>query len=157
VAQFFHEAWSGEKHPFKVRHILEVIDEYIRDGRITVRPGAITEPITYHDPCQVGRNGGVFEEPRRIVEGIAADFLDLSPNRAEQWCCGGGGGTVALTAMRDMRIRSGDRKVEQIRATGAKIIASPCENCRLQMEDLVEHHGLDLEVKAVMDLVVEAM
>ncbi len=157
VAKVFYEAWTGETLPFKVTHILEVIDRFVSEGRLELRPGAITGPLTYHDPCQIGRNGGVFEEPRRIVEGIAADFRDLSPNRAEQWCCGGGGGTVALTAMRDMRIRSGDRKVEQIRATGAKIIASPCENCRLQMEDLVEHHGLDLEVKAVMDLVVEAM
>lgn len=157
VAKLFYEAWSGETMPFKVSHILEVIDRYMAEGRLQLKPGAITEPITYHDPCQVGRNGGVYDEPRRIVKAISADFRDLTPNRAEQWCCGGGGGLVALTDMTDMRLKSGTKKVEQIRATGATIIASPCENCRLQMEDLVKSNDLDLKVMAVMDLVLQAM
>ena len=157
VAKLFYEAWSGEKMPFKVSHILEVIDRYMAEGRLKLRPGAITETITYHDPCQVGRNGGVYEEPRRIVKAISADFRDMTPNRAEQWCCGGGGGLVALTDMEEMRLKSGEKKVEQIRATGATVIASPCENCRLQMQDLVKAYDMDLKVMAVMDLVVEAM
>jgi Fe-S oxidoreductase len=157
VAQFFHEAWSGEKHPFKVRHILEVIDEYIRDGRIAVRPGALTEPITYHDPCQVGRNGGIFEQPRDIVRAVASDFRDMTPNREEQWCCGGGGGLVAIAEMEEFRLKSGAKKLEQIKATGASIIASPCENCRLQLEGLNSQLDLGLTVKPVMDLVLDAM
>jgi Fe-S oxidoreductase len=157
VAKYFHEAWSKEKHPFRVRHILEVIDEYIKEGRIKVQPGAISVPVTYHDPCQVGRNGGIFEQPRDIVKAIASDFRDLSPNRESQWCCGGGGGLVAISEMDELRLKSGQKKVEQIRATGAKIIASPCENCRLQMEGLRDKHELDLRVAAIMDLVVEAM
>ena len=157
VAALFYEAWSGEKLPFKVTHILEVIDRFMAEGRLKLRKGAITTPITYHDPCQIGRNGGLYDEPRRIVSHIAADFRDLTPNKAEQWCCGGGGGLVALEDMKDTRIKSGTKKVEQIQATGATRIASPCENCRLQMEDLVKEHEMDLEVMAVMDLVVEAM
>ncbi|MDF1542284.1 MAG: (Fe-S)-binding protein [Anaerosomatales bacterium] len=157
VAKIFYESWAGEKLPFKVSHILDVIDRFMAEGRLELKPGAIAEPITYHDPCQVGRNGGLYEAPRRIVTAIAADFRDLTPNRAEQWCCGGGGGLVALTDMNDMRLKSGAKKVEQIRATGATVIASPCENCRLQMEDLVNEYDLDLKVMAVMDLVVEAM
>lgn len=157
VASIFHEAWTGKKHPFRVRHILEVIDEYIKQGRIAVRPGTFTEPVTYHDPCQVGRNGGIFEQPRDIVRAIASDFRDMTPNRQEQWCCGGGGGLVAISEMDEFRLRSGQRKVEQIKATGAKIVASPCENCRLQMEGLNERHDLGVRVAAVMDLVVESM
>jgi Fe-S oxidoreductase len=156
VAALFHEAWAKEKHPFKVTHILEKIDEYIKDGRIHVDP-VFTEPMTYHDPCQIGRNGGVFEQPRDIVKAISTDFRDMTPNRAEQWCCGGGGGIVALDNLRDVRIKSGAKKVEQIRATGATIVASPCENCRLQMEDLNDEHQLGVRIAAIMDLVVEAM
>ncbi|MDI6900093.1 MAG: (Fe-S)-binding protein [Anaerosomatales bacterium] len=157
VAKIFHEAWSGKKHPFRVRHILEVIDEYITDGRITVDPGSVKGAITYHDPCQIGRNGGLFEEPRRIVRALAADFRDLTPNREQQWCCGGGGGIVAMSEFDEDRIKSGAKKVEQIRATGATIIAAPCENCRLQLEQLRDHHELDLHITPIMDLVVEAM
>lgn len=157
VAEMFYEAWAKEKMPFKVRHILEVIDEYIKDGRITVTPGSITERVTYHDPCQIGRNGGIFEEPRDIVKAISSDFVDMTPNREKQWCCGGGGGIVAMEEFNKMRVKSGDMKVKQIRATGATVLACPCENCRLQITELNDVHDLGLEIKQVMDLVVEAM
>jgi Fe-S oxidoreductase len=156
VAEIFHEAWSGEKHPFKVTHILEKIDDYIKSGRIKVEQ-RITVPVTYHDPCQIGRNGGIFEQPRDIVKAVAKDFRDMTPNRQEQWCCGGGGGIVAIDEMNEIRLKSGAKKVEQIRATGATIVASPCENCRLQMEGLNDRHDLGVRIAAVMDLVVEAM
>jgi len=157
VAEVFHEVWSGKKHPFKVRHVLEVMDEYIKDGRIKVDPNSITEPVTYHDPCQVGRNAGIFDEPRDIVKALATDFRDLTPSREEQWCCGGGGGLVAMEEFEDLRMKSGKIKADQISATGAHLIASPCENCRLQMEDLDKKYEMDLTVKSIMELVVDAM
>ncbi|HEY3318130.1 MAG TPA: (Fe-S)-binding protein [Coriobacteriia bacterium] len=157
VAELFYEAWAKEKMPFRVRHILEVIDEYIADGRIHVDPKAIKERVTYHDPCQIGRNGGIYEQPRRIVRSIAPDFADMTPNREKQWCCGGGGGIVAMEEFTDVRLKSGAKKVEQIRATGATVLACPCENCRLQIGELNEVHSLGLRVVPVMDLVVEAM
>lgn len=157
VAEMFYEAWAKEKMPFKVRHILEVIDEYITSGRIKVEAGSITERVTYHDPCQVGRNGGIFEQPRNIVKAIAGDFVDMAPNREKQWCCGGGGGIVAMEEYNDMRLKSGAKKVEQIIATKASVLACPCENCRLQIGELNDTHELNLRVVPVMDLVVEAM
>jgi len=157
VAEMFYEAWAKEKMPFKVRHILEVIDEYIKDGRITVDPKAIRERVTYHDPCQIGRNGGIYEQPRDIVTAIAPDFVDMTPNREKQWCCGGGGGIVAMEEFNVMRLKSGGKKVEQIKATGATVLACPCENCRLQIAELNEVHDLRLRIVPVMELVVEAM
>lgn len=157
VAEIFYEAWSKEKLPFKVSHILEVVDRFIKEGRISVEKGRVAGRVTYHDPCQIGRNGGIYEQPRDVVRAIAEDFVDLTPNRAEQWCCGGGGGIVAIDELRDVRLKSGAKKVEQLRASGASVLACPCENCRLQIEDLNEMHGLGLQVRQVIDLVVEAM
>ena len=53
--------------PFKVTSIVEKIHQYIGEGRIRIKEGAISEPLTYHDPCQLGRNAGVFDEPREIL------------------------------------------------------------------------------------------
>jgi Fe-S oxidoreductase len=157
VAEMFYEAWAKEKMPFRVRHILEVIDDYIKDGRIKVDPKAIKERVTYHDPCQIGRNGGIYEQPRDIVTAIARDFADMTPNRQEQWCCGGGGGIVAMEEFNEVRLASGAKKVEQIKATGAKLLACPCENCRLQIEELSKVHDLGLRIVPVMELVAEAL
>ncbi|MCE5203637.1 MAG: (Fe-S)-binding protein, partial [Actinomycetia bacterium] len=157
VADIFYEAWTQEKLPFKVSHILEVVDRYIKDGSITVEKGRIAGKVTYHDPCQIARNGGIFEQPRDVVKALTDDFVDLTPNREQQWCCGGGGGIVAIEEFRDTRIKSGAKKVEQLRASGASVLACPCENCRLQIEDLNKEHHLGLEIRQVIDLVVEAM
>ncbi len=61
------------KLPFKVSSIVEVIHRYLKEGKIKLKEGSVTEPVTYHDPCQLGRNGGVFEEPRDIIRRIVTD------------------------------------------------------------------------------------
>ncbi len=157
VMRDFYRMWAKEELPAPMVSILSKVDGYIKDGRIKVTPGKITEPVTYHDPCQIGRNFGLFEEPRNVVRATCSDFRDMTPNRQKQWCCGGGGGLVAETEFDDVRLKSGRLKADQIKATGAKILVTPCENCRLQIESLNDHYDLGVRVSAVLDLVVEAI
>ncbi len=79
-------------HPFKVVAFVELISRYLREGRIQLRKDTLQGTLTYHDPCQIARNGGVIEEPRHVIRHLTGDFVELRPNRAENWCCGGGGG-----------------------------------------------------------------
>jgi Fe-S oxidoreductase len=157
VMKHLDEVWSKQKFPFKVSSVFEPFARYIAEGRIKVDPAKITGPVTYHDPCQLGRNGGIFEEPRYVVKAIAKDYREMTPNRGKNWCCGGGGGLVAQTELEEYRAITGKIKAEQIAATGAKIVATPCENCRLQLALLNERYNLGIQVCAVMDLVVEAL
>lgn len=157
VMKHLDEVWGNEKYPFKVISIFEIFDRYLSEDRIKVDSGRIKEPVTYHDPCQLGRNGGVFEEPRRVVQQIAHDYREMTPNREKNWCCGGGGGLVALEDLTEHRAVTGKMKAEQIRATGAKIVATPCENCRLQLELLDQRYDLGIKVVAVTDLLVESL
>jgi Fe-S oxidoreductase len=155
VMNFFYEAWSGQKPPFKITALIDAISEYIKTGLIEVNKSPSSEIITYHDPCQVGRNGGFFEEPRYVINAITDNFKELSSSRAKSWCCGGGGGLLAMPEMDEFRIRTGEIKANQIKETGAKTVISPCENCRLQLDSLKEKYGLDIKVKSMMEFVVE--
>lgn len=157
VLKFFYEGWAKEKLPFKVTSILDKIDTYIKDGRIKVDAKAVPDAVTYHDPCQIGRNFGLFEEPRDVVKAVCPDFREMTPNREKNWCCGGGGGLVAEPEFEEFRIKTGELKVDQIKATGAKVVVSPCENCRLQLETLNERYQMSVEITSIMDLVVKAM
>jgi len=157
VMKFLYEAWAKEKLPFKVTGIVEAIDDYVDRGEIKLKPGSFKGPVTYHDPCQVGRNAGFFEEPRKIIKTIASDFIEMTPNREKNWCCGGGGGLVANPEMEDFRIKTGKVKIDQIKQTGASSIVSPCENCRLQLDNLNQKHELGLKIISLMDFVVDAM
>lgn len=146
---------TGE-HPFRVRTVMEVIADYIRDGRIRVRKDIFDGPVTYHDPCQIARNGGVYEEPREIVRALFSDFVEMVPNRQENWCCGGGGGLVALDD-KSFLIESGTVKAEQIRASGARIVATACENCHTQLSTLNQGHNLGVEIRFITGLVADAL
>ncbi len=157
IMEFLYEAWAKEKLPFKIRAAVDVMHDYVKEGKIKLKGASLTEPVTYHDPCQVGRNGGFYEEPRDIVKAVAADYREMTPNREKQWCCGGGGGLVAESEFDSLRFKSGEKKVEQIRKTGASVLVTPCENCRLQIGDLNEKYSLGIRISSVMDLVVNAM
>jgi len=149
--------WFGPDFPFRVRSILEVIAEYIADGRLKLDPSANPEPVTYHDSCNLARNGGLIEEPRFILHAATSDFREMTPNREQALCCGGGGGLVALPEYADRRLKAGAPKAEQIRRTHARTVVAACENCRLQIGDLNAHYDLGIRVSAMADLVVRAM
>ncbi len=154
----FFENWFGEEIAGIERMNLEpLVASYLEQGKINVRAGAVDTPITYHDPCNLGRNGGFFEEPRSLIRAVASEFRELEPNRALNWCCGGGGGLIAVPEMKETRMQAGNEKAEQIRRTGAKWVVTACENCKTQLGDLNEHYGLGVEIKGVTDLVADAL
>lgn len=153
VMNFFYEAWTQKKLPFKVTALVDAVYRFVKEGKIELKNKAVKEITTYHDPCQFGRNGGFFEEPRYLVLKIAENFKDLNPNRAKAWCCGGGGGVVAIPELEEFRLKTGEIKARQIKETGAKIIISPCENCRLQFDSLNARYNLGLQVKSLVEFV----
>lgn len=146
------------KQPFKVSSITEVHPRYLKEGRIKLVKTRFSDPITYHDPCQIARNGGVINEPRCILQHLADDFREMSPDPRYNWCCGGGGGLVALGEdSLDFRMKSSKVKFDQIKATGAKILATACENCHTQLSDLNNHYKMGVEVKFLSSMVADAL
>ncbi len=151
--------YQGGKPPVEVVHFVRLMYEYLRDGRIKIDPAKkIKAPITYQDPCNVSRNGGLWEEARSIIPYIAEDFRDMSPNRDHNHCCGGGGGIMPMgPKYKPVRMATGRVKAEQIRATGAEIVITPCHNCFDQINDLSEEYDLGVTALALKEILVEAM
>ncbi|MDY6881906.1 MAG: (Fe-S)-binding protein [Desulfatiglans sp.] len=148
---------SGEQ-PFEVSSITDVHARYIKEGRIKLKKGAIDGPMTYHDPCQIARNGGVIQEPRYILSHLTDDYRELSPDPRYNWCCGGGGGLVALGEETiDFRMKSSRVKADQIKETGAKVLVTACENCHAQLNDINEHFDLGIEVKYLSSMVADSL
>ncbi len=149
--------WLGRRLPFRVRSIIEVLDEYLQKGVLTLTPKRNGVPVTYHDSCNLGRKGGLFEEPRRIIRAVAEDYREMNPNRIYSFCCGAGSGLVAIPEWTDIRLRAGKLKAEQVHSTGARIVVTSCDNCRHQIGELNEHYGLDIEVTSLSELAVKAL
>jgi len=147
------------KQPFEVSAITEAHARYLREGRITLDKSKFKKkPITYHDPCQIARNGGVIDEARYVLQHLTDDFREMSPDPRYNWCCGGGGGLVAMgDETLDFRMKSAKVKVDQVQETGAKILATACENCHAQLNDLNDHYKMDVDVQFLSSLVADAL
>ena len=148
--------WFGEEYDFKVRSILEVYDEYLKNGLITVKQKS-EEIVTYHDPCNMGRKGGIMEEPRNVIQASTNKFVDLLPNRVENYCCGAGAGMVANDEWEERRILYGKVKADQIRETKATKVITACDNCLHQIKDLNEHYDLNIITSNVSEHLAEAI
>ncbi|MCP4583281.1 MAG: (Fe-S)-binding protein [candidate division Zixibacteria bacterium] len=149
--------WWGEL-PFEITNVLQYTAEMVTDGAITFDKSKNPDPVTYHDPCNFGRSCGIVEEPRIIMKAACADFREMTPNREQNWCCGGGGGLSAMDDIYEFRMNvSGKMKLQQIDATGAKFCAAPCSNCKRQLMQLMEYHKRDVVIGGVHDMVFNAI
>lgn len=146
------------KQPFEVSSITEVHARYLKEGRIKLDKSRIKGPVTYHDPCQIARNGGIIDEPRYILSYLTDDFRDMTQDVRYNWCCGGGGGLVALgEETLDFRMKSSRVKVDQVKETGAKILATACENCHTQLGNLNDHYKMGVDVQFLSSMVASAL
>jgi hypothetical protein len=152
---WFIPTFEGPDGP-PVVNCLEYAAKMLKEGKLPLKKEKIKERVTYHDPCNIARVGRITEEPREILKAICEDFVEMTPNRAENYCCGGGGGTVSIDEIREFRTGPmGRRKADQIRATGAQYVVSPCANCKKQLREVCEDNDLDtVEVVGLHDLLL---
>ncbi|MBI5540198.1 MAG: (Fe-S)-binding protein [Bacteroidia bacterium] len=142
---------------FDTNTSVELIAEYIRTGRIKVDKTKLTQKVTLHDPCNLVRNGGVFKEQRYILEQVVTDFVEMTPNGIDNYCCGGGGGQLAMSEYNERRMKIGERKAIQIRNTNAKIVVTPCHNCVDQLMQLNSYYKLNVQIKTIAEIVADAI
>jgi len=136
----------GRPLPFRVVHIIELLDELRRDGRLKTA-GIAKEKLSYHDPCNAGRRGGVLDQPRHLLNMVAPDFVELPETGAMNWCCGGGGGVSSNERADDLRLRVFSAKKRQLDTVRIDGLVTACSNCRHMLEDGLEEnemHGIEL-------------
>jgi len=149
--------WSGIFLKQPILNFLEVVCDYVESGRLKLDKSLNKEPVTYHDPCNYARSGGITEEPRYLLRQSVIDFREMYPNRADNWCCSGGGGAMSMSEYSKRRLEAAKIKAEQLKATGAKIVATACHNCVDALTDLIRHYKLNMKVSLVGELVANAV
>jgi len=160
---FRSQSWGGTvwlNRTYPVKSIIQIILEYLREGKIKVQPGLFKDKFTYHDPCNLSRKEGIIEEPREVLKYLGIDLTEMWPNRQYNLCCGGGGGALSAESdrgLRSIRMEKGRLKAEQIQRTGAAKIIVPCHNCFDQLTDISKHFKLKKRVVHIHTLVSEAL
>jgi len=144
----------GKAFSFKVRHILEVLDEFRKDGRLKIS-GKEEQRLTYHDPCQISRRGGVIEQPRHLIKMFSDNFVEMPDTGKMNWCCGAGGGVSSNERADEIRLKVFQRKKDQLDAIKPDAIISACSNCRIHLEDGLEENHMDIPLMSLTETLAD--
>jgi Fe-S oxidoreductase len=118
----------------------------------------VERTVVYHDPCYLGRHGGIYEEPRRVLAGIPGlELREMPRNRAEALCCGAGGGGLWSEVPVDERFAV--LRIREAREAGADVLAVACPYCLTMFEDAVKVLDLEeeIQVRDVAELLAESV
>ena len=150
--------WLGwAMPPIDLIHAIEFYHELLTSGRIRIKE-KFDQTVTLHDPCNISRGRGLHDMARKVVEMTCSNFVEMTPNREHNYCCGSGGGVINCgPPYKQERIQNNKVKAEQLKATGANVLIAPCHNCHSGLEDIVHHYELDMEVKFLGDIIFETM
>ncbi len=159
AAKAFVRTFCGADDAPEVVNFIEYTHRAWKEGRVQFRPGVITQRTTYHDPCNIARSGWIVDQPRELLAHICTDYVEMTPSGRDNYCCGGGGGTVSIDELRAFRTGvGGATKAEQIRRTGAELVVAPCANCKKQLAEVCEDHGLTgVRIVGLHDLLLKAL
>ena len=131
---------------YEVIHHWQLLDELVRDGRLSLAGASLEERVTYHDSCYLGRHNDVYLAPRRVVGSLAGiDLVEMPRNGTKGMCCGAGGARMWMEENTGKKVNT-ERSQEAI-ATGATRIAVACPFCYVMFDDGVKGEGKDEEVR----------
>lgn len=152
-----YRAWGGD---FDVVHHSALLAELVEQGRLApVGPGADPDTITYHDPCYLGRYGGQFDAPRRLLDAAGATRVEMPRHRSSSFCCGGGGGQSWMPAGGPGEQRINVIRAREAAATGATTLAVSCPFCIRMLEDGVKAAGPEgeMRVRDVAEVLLDSL
>jgi heterodisulfide reductase subunit D len=139
----------------EVLHAMEYMEELLEEGKL--RPKGLEELlITYHDPCHSGRELGMYDEPRRIIESIpGVKLVEMETNRDAAMCCGAGGGLRSFDG--DLAKKIAVDRIRSAEATGATILATACPFCELNLQAGADLIDSEIRILDVMDLLAKSL
>lgn len=143
----------GKALPFDILHISEFLAQQVQAG--TLNLSAVGKSATFHDPCQVSRRGGAIEAPRIVMAALGLDVKEMLPAKGTNWCCGGGGGVVAIARADELRHKVFRLKMAQVEDTGAELAVTSCSGCRRTFDDGQAHFHWDKSMNSLVELVAD--
>jgi Fe-S oxidoreductase len=153
--------WAGRSDgtsPVEYIHYVQWVAEALRSGKLKIDPSKrIKEKVTLQDSCNYVRNHGLAKFTREIISYMVEPgyFVDMTPSREYNYCCGGGGGFNGIGLYRKQRNIALQTKRDQILATGAKLVIAPCHNCWDAIRDLEEEYEIGIRWSFLKPLLIK--
>lgn len=142
-----------------VQHYSQFLAEAIKNGKLKPTK-AVKKRVAYHDPCFLGKRGGVYDEPRKVLKSIPGlELVEFGRRRENSFCCGGGAGRVWTEEATPENRPCVDRVKEALELGGVDIIATACPFCVTTLEDAVKVLDVEdkLAVKDISEILMDAL
>jgi Fe-S oxidoreductase len=143
-----------------VIHHATFLQQLIDEGKIKMKEDGIFKgkKITYHDSCYLGRANNIYEAPRKVLEALDVELVEMKRCKSNGFCCGGGGAQVFKEEEKGT-IRINEERAAEAIETGAKIIASNCPFCMTMLSDGVKKNEKEetVQVLDIAELIVQSM
>ena len=149
--------WNGNRP--EVRHYTEVLDGLVQAGKLPLKK-KLAGRVTYHDPCYLGRYNGVYDAPRRVLQALGFEVVEMPRCRDRSFCCGAGGGRIWMEDTEKVQERPAENRIrEAVALEGVQIFVVACPKDIAMFRDAVKTTGHEdkLAVKDLAELVAEAM
>ena len=144
----------GRALPFNVVHIMELLEQLRAEGKLKLK-GSFDERLTYHDPCNISRRGGVLMQPRHLLNQVAPNFVEMHDTMEMNWCCGGGGGVSANERAEPLRLQVFSVKKRQLDELNVTTMVTSCSNCRIMLEEGLEENDMDVSVVGFTEVIAD--
>lgn len=144
---------------FNVFHTTQILVKCLEEGKLPLTQH-VKKVVTYHDPCFLGKQNNIFDEPRILLNAIPGlTFKELDRSRERSLCCEGGGGRMWVESSTDTGQRLAEVRVRDAVELGAEILVTACPLCILTLEDAVKTSGFEEKIKVmdVTELLAEAI
>lgn len=137
---------------YELIHHTQLIQQLIDEGKLTTpeKEKFRGKKITFHDPCYLGRGNSIYEAPRKALEALDADLVEMKRCKSTGLCCGAGGAQLFKEpepGSKDINIE----RAEEAIATNAQLIASACPFCMTMLRDGVKHLNKEEEIE-ILDI-----
>jgi heterodisulfide reductase subunit D len=144
---------------YEVTNYLEFIEKNIKEGKLKLDAGALKNVrITYHDPCYLGRANEIYSEPRKILNELTGEFVEMERHKSFALCCGAGGAQMFKEAEKGDKEIFIERTEEALR-TDASVIATACPFCMTMLTDGLKYKNKETEIKNydIAELVAQSL
>ncbi|MHA1903722.1 MAG: (Fe-S)-binding protein [Candidatus Thorarchaeota archaeon] len=139
-----------ENLSLRVRHTSEVLEEIVDKKKLKLSK-PIKKRVTYHDPCEIGRYREIYEPPRKVLEAIPGiELVELGKNRADAFCCGGGGGVKIMYPDHSQSVSN--ERMNAILETGAEAISTICPACEMNLTHATYEADVEIRVLDIAEL-----
>ncbi len=143
---------------YEVIHYTELLEELIRDGKLQFLQSSSSksEKTTYHDPCYLGRQGGVVKAPRNVLRHAGVELVEMLHHGADSFCCGAGGAQI-WKGEELGRERVSAARLAEAKAIGATTLVVSCPFCMAMLNDAASVDERNIRVQDVAEIIASRM